>query len=263
MSDRAEPQRIDPDADSPIQSLDTTFRIVDALQELDGGRITDLAAATGLSKSAVHKHLATLKAHGYVVKEGTEYRLGFQFLNLGGYVRSQFPSAPFVKGKIQELATETGEVAQCMTEEHGRAFVLYRETGKNGVPTRTRAGKQMYLHQTASGKAILSQLSRERVDEIVDRHGLPEATETTITDREALYEELEATDERGVAFSYGESTRGLYAVAAPVTMPGGSVLCACVISGPSHRMEGDRMTEEYPDLLLSIVNEIELNIAHA
>lgn len=249
--------------DVPIKSLGTAFTIIHALKENDGGRVTEIAARTGLSKSAVHKHLTTLAAHGYVVKEGDQYQLGLQFLDLGGYVRDQFPNTNIVKTKVRELAVETGEVAQCMTEQHGKSVVLYREAGTNGVPSRTRPGTQMYLHQTASGKAILSQLPIERVEEIIDRHGLPRATEATITDRDALVEELETIRERGVAYSVGESTRGLYAVAAPMTKTDGTVLGAIVVSGPNHRMRGSPMYDEYPDLLLSLVNEIELNIAHS
>jgi len=120
----------------------------------------------------------------------------------------------------------------------------------------------MYLHQTASGKAILSQLPDERVTEILNRHGLPAATDATVTDRAELRTELDRITERGVAYNEGESTRGLCAVAAPVTAPDERVHCACVISGPRHRMESEQMSEEYADFLLSVVNEIELDIAH-
>jgi|AntRauTorcE11898_2_1112593.scaffolds.fasta_scaffold01569_6 DNA-binding IclR family transcriptional regulator len=263
MNDGTPGRTNDSGIDAPIKSLGTAFRIIDALKQNGGGGVTEIAAQTGLSKSAVHKHLTTLAAHGYVVKEGEQYRLGLQFLDLGGHVRDQFPSTTIIKTKVRELAVETGEVAQCMTEQNGKSFVLYREAGTNGVPSRTRPGTQMYLHQTASGKAILSQLPIERVDQIIDRHGLPRATEATITDRDELVEELESIRERGVAYSVGESTRGLYAVAAPMTKPDGTVLGAIVVSGPNHRMRGAPMDEEYPDLLLSLVNEIELNIAHS
>lgn len=263
MTDDATSRSAGNGADAPIKSLGTAFKVIDALKEHDGGRVTEIATETGLSKSAVHKHLATLVAHGYVVKEGEEYRLSFRFLDIGGYVRSRFPSANIIKTKVQELATETGEVAQCMTEQRGKSVVLYRETGTNGVPTRTRPGKRMFLHQTASGKAILSRLPRERVEEIIDHRGLPRATDATITDREDLFEELDEIRDRGIAYSLGESTRGLYAVAAPMTKPDGTVLGAFVVSGPSHRMRGTPMDEEYPDLILSLVNEVELNIAHS
>lgn len=260
-------QRADGDGGSSgratIKSLETTFTIVESMKEHGGGRITELADQTGISKSTVHKHLATLVEQGYVVKEDEVYRLGFKFLDVGGHARAEFLGTNIIKPKMQELAEKTGETAQFMTEERDRAVVLYREAGRKSVPSRTRTGKHMYLHQTASGKAILSQLPTERVHEIIDARGLPRATESTITDRDELLEELAEIRETGVSYSYGESTKGLYAVAAPMLAPDDTVLGACAVSGPSHRMRGEPMSEELPSIILSIVNEIELNIAHA
>lgn len=247
----------------PVKSLKTTFEVIDALQELGQSGVTELANHIGLSKSSIHKHLNTLAAYDYVVKEGEEYRLGFRFLDIGGHARTQFPGTNIIKPKVQELAEETNEVAQYMTEECGRAVVLFREADQSGVSSRTRVGTRMYLHQIASGKAILAKLSRSRVIEILDRHGLPRATDNTITDREELFAELDEIREQGISYSYGESTKGLYAVAVPMSAPNGSVLGACVVSGPSHRMRGEPMEKEIPNLLLSVVNEIELNIRHS
>lgn len=246
-----------------IKSIGTACRIIETLQELDGGRLTAIAEHSDVSKSTAHKHLNTLAANDYVSKTDGEYRLGFRFLDLGGHVLSRFPGANVIKPKLQELAVETNEVVQCMTEENGRTIVLYRESGGNGVPSRTRMGSRMYTHQTASGKAILSQLPRKRVEAIIDRHGLPAATDSTITDRETLFEELEAIRERGVAYNYGESTKGLYAISAPMLDSDDTVIGACTVSGPSHRMREELMEDEIKPVLLSIINEIELTIAHS
>ncbi|MFC6838151.1 IclR family transcriptional regulator [Halomarina ordinaria] len=246
-----------------VKSVDTTLALVEALMDLDGARVTTLAEEVGVSKSTVHKHLSTLSARDYVVRDGEAYRLGLRCLDVGGYARDRLPGATLVKAKVRELADETGEVAQFMAEERGLAVVLYREAGRNGVASRTRPGMRLPLHQVAAGKAILSRLPEARVVDIVEGRGLPRATEETITDPDALYAELEAVRERGIAFSYGESTRGLYSVATPLMAPDDDVLGACVVSGPSHRMSGDPMAREVPDLLLSVVNELELNIAHS
>lgn len=57
--------------------------MIDALEELGGTGMTDLAEHLDLSKSAVYKHLYTLKERQYVVKDGNDYRLSLQFLTLG------------------------------------------------------------------------------------------------------------------------------------------------------------------------------------
>jgi DNA-binding IclR family transcriptional regulator len=119
------------------------------------------------------------------------------------------------------------------------------------------------MHQTAAGKALLSQFSDHWIREIIDRYGLPETTPHTIRDEEVLFEQLAEVRERGVAFNSEESTEGLRSVAVPVTGPEGGVLGAFAVAGPTHRIKGDRFETEIPNLLRSIVNELELNLAHS
>lgn len=250
------------DAETAVQSVGTTLELVEALQERGGARVTTLAADLDCSKSTVHKHLSTLRSQDFVVKNGDVYSLGLRFLDVGGHVRANFPGANRIKRKVRELSQQTEELVQFIAEERGLPVVLYREVGTNGVNTRTRVGKRLYLHQIAAGKAILADLPTSRVDDVVARHGLPRATQATITDRDELDEELAAIRERGVSYSLGESTRGLNAVAVPMVAPDDAVLGACVVSGPSHRLRGDLLEEELPNVLLGAVNELELNLAY-
>ncbi|MFW5905491.1 MAG: IclR family transcriptional regulator [archaeon] len=258
------PGGIDPEAvGSTIQSIDTSFAIVTSLREMNGAGVTELAETTGLSKSSVHKHLRSLVKHGCVVKDGEDYRLGLRYLDLGGHVRAQYPGATEIKHKLRDLATETDESVQFAVEERGHTVVLYREVSHGGVYSRGREGRHFHIHQTAAGKAILSQHSDQWIREVVDRYGLPPATSQTISDDAALFEELTEIRDRGVAFNREESTEGLRSVAVPVTGPDGGVLGALAVAGPTHRLTGDRFEQELPALLRSVVNEIELNLAHS
>jgi DNA-binding IclR family transcriptional regulator len=250
-----------PQTDTGVKAVDTTLYILDALQRLEGAKVTAIADETSLSKGAVYKHLATLMKHGFVVKDDEEYHLGFKFLDYGGWLRSRFTGSRIIKSKVQDLADETSEVALFGTLENARVITLFRENGTHGVSTRTRLGRQMYPNQTASGKAILSQVSPERVTDIFETTGLPQATENTITDEETFCSELETIRERGYALNLEESTSGLVAVAVPLA-PANEVIGACSVAGPRHRMNQERLDNEIAPLLLGVVNELELNIAH-
>ncbi|MFC5973588.1 IclR family transcriptional regulator [Halomarina salina] len=245
-----------------VQAVETSFEIVEALKAMGGGRVTDIVDATGLSKGAVYKHLTTLMGHDFVVKRGHQYTLGFRFLDYGGYLRANYIGSELIKPQIQDLAETTNEVALFAIPEKDRVITLFRENGSNGVHTRTRLGRRLFMNQTAGGKAMLSQFSEAEVRGLVDRVGLPAANENTITDLDELLEELETIREQGFALNREESTNGLEAVSVPLT-PDGNVVGACGVCGPRHRMSEQRLTEEIPDLLLSVVNELELNITHS
>ncbi|PSP82454.1 IclR family transcriptional regulator [Halobacteriales archaeon QS_1_68_17] len=249
--------------ESTIKSDETLFAVVEGIREIDGGRITDIADHTGISKSTVYRHAKTLEKHEFVVERDGEYHLGMRFLDFGGYVRRQNEAAKQIRPRIERLADETGELTAFVVEEYGLGVFVYRGIGSNAVGTDARIGKRFHLHALAAGKAILAELPRERVDGIVDEHGLPELTAGTITDRERLHDELDAVRDRGYAFDRQEHIKGLNAVATTVHGPDDELLGAVNVAGPSHRMKGDWFEEEIPELLLGVVNEFELDITYA
>lgn len=246
-----------------ISSVETCIEIIECLQEHGVAKVGEIAVKTGNSKSNVSKHLATLRKHGFSEKTPEGYKLALRYLDLGGFVRNSNPYSHVIKPKIRELAEVTGEVAQFAVEHQGQSVMIYRETGNQGVSTRTRVGRYLPMHQVASGKAMLAYLPRERVESIIDTHGLPAATANTITDKEALFAELEEVRQNDIATNNAESTDGLYAIASPITMSGGELVGACAVSGPAHRIRDDEKLEEISDTLLGFVNEIELNIKYS
>lgn len=245
-----------------VGATETSLRIIDALRTLDGAGVTDLAEHLELPKSTVHNHLQTLRRNEYVTKQGSEYAVGLRFLQLGEHARDRRPIATIAPPEIDKLAEETREMANLLVEEHGRGVFLYRAKGADAVHMDTHAGKRVPLHTTGFGKAILAHLPDERVERILDRHGLPAVTPSTITDRGRLLEELETVRERGYAYDDEERLEGLRCVAAPVIVDD-DVLGAVSVSGPRSRIRGDWYREELPSLVMSTANVIEINSTYA
>ncbi|MFP9193319.1 IclR family transcriptional regulator [Natrialbaceae archaeon A-CW1-1] len=246
-----------------IKSADRLFRTVEALKELDGATVSELANDLNLPPSTAHRYLKTLYEEGYVDKTGEEYRLGLKFLDIGGYVRHSKPVCRAIKPIIWELAQETNEASSFIMEHRGLGVFIFREVSRNGVRTEARIGARSHLHHSAGGKAILANLPDDRLDDVLDRHGLPAKTNESITDHAELDEELERIRERGYAFGQSEYTEGVNSVGAPLRLPDGTLLGAVTVVGPAFRVEGNRMTEEIPSLLLGKVNEFELNYIHS
>ena len=100
-----------------VKAVETTFMIVEMLKEMGGGRVTEIANQSDLSKGAVYKHLSTLRDLGYVVKRDNEYALGFQFLNYGGWLRSRYVGSALIKSQyrrsclLRDVGTRTADHA--------------------------------------------------------------------------------------------------------------------------------------------------------
>lgn len=252
----------DGDDGAGVQSTRTSFEVIHALQELGPARLSEIATHLDLAESTTHRHLRTLQDLRYVSRDGERYQIGLRFSRLGRAAQTRDPAYEMAKPHVQTLAEETAERAQFVVEDHGLGIYLHVETGERGVLVGFGVGRQIHLHGSSSGKAILANYPREYVDDIVDRWELPALTENTITDREELYEELETVRERGIAFNCEEHVSGVNGTAVPVKRDG-DVLGALAVAGPSNRLTGEWFEEELPDMMLATANELELNLTYS
>lgn len=241
-----------------VQSVQITLDIIDFLCDREHAGITEISSAIGRSKGTVHGHIATLQDNDYVVKEGDMYRLSLRYLDLGETVRERISIYDVVREELEDLAEETGELAQFAMEEHGRAVYLLKTGGENAVQTASSVGTREYMHCVSLGKAMLAHMPRERVEEIVDEHGLKSYTASTITSRDELFDELAEIREQGYAYDREEKISGLRCVATPLMTSEGPV-GAISISGPAGRFEGGFYEEELPKLVTRSANVIEIN----
>jgi len=242
-----------------VQAVQISCNILEALREMDGAGVSELADRLDRSKATIHSHLATLVDNELVVKHDDSYEISLRFVDIGEYAKNRIDIYEVAKDEVDRLAEETGEVAQFMVEEHGRGVYLHKASGENAIQTASHTGNRKDLTCTALGKAILSQLPADRVDEIIDRHGLPQRTENTVSSREELFDALETIQEQGVAFDDEEILQGLRCIAAPIQHPTGDIHGAISISGPTSRFKGDRFHEELPEVVKGAANVIEVN----
>lgn len=248
--------------DETVKSIVKMFDIVEYVQERGGARPTEVADEFGMAKSTAHRHLSTLEQTEYLVKEDDRYVLGLRFLDLGQDARNRNKFFQMVKPKVKELAEETEERAQFITEEHGQAVYIYRNSGAHGIQTDPGIGKRLPLHCNSAGKAILANLPEETVWEILDRRGLEQRTPNTITDPDELFDELATIRERGYSVNHEENISGQCAVGVAIMASEDEVVGGLSVSGPVRRITGERMERTLPDLLLGMANELELNIQH-
>ena len=189
--------------------------------------------------------------------------IGLKCLYYGGSLLHDNDIYSLVEPKVEVLARETGERAQFMVEQDGQVVYLFTEAIDDAaVQTDVRPGEFVDLHSTAAGKAILAHYSEERVDEIIDNHGLESYTPHTITDRDALHRELATVREQGYAINDEERIMKQRAIGVSILDTLGQPIGGLSVSGPAHRISNDEHHEMILDLLLGITEETELNIQY-
>lgn len=245
-----------------IKSLKTSFAIIEMLYEQEKLSLTEIAQHLGIANSTAHEHLNTLMEYSFVIRENDSYRLGLRFLDMGTRAQQHFdPLLDASEGTLSSLVEETGETVNLVVEENGIAVYINRRSGERSIPTDAWVGRRRLLHSIAAGKAILATLPRERIEEIIAQRGLEAVTPNTITERDALFNELETIRDKGYAVNDRESHQQVRAIGVPIKVQN-SVVGAIGLGGPAERLVGGYFEEELPRLMKASANEIELKLAY-
>lgn len=250
------------DLDAPIQATANSLTILEAVNEMDGARLTEIADRTEFAESTVYNHLKTLERRGYLIRRHGVYYLGLKFFHVGMCAVDRVGFLDEVKQVARDLAGSVHEEVSFNIAEFGRLITL-----DHAVPhtddTGFQVGQYFYLHNTGSGKAILAAKPREYVERVVENWGLPEETERTITDSEELFEDLERTRDRGYAICDQEWVEGYRSLGRVVTDQKGRIVGAMSIGGPTYRMNMEQINDGLADQLIDTTEELADRIGSA
>lgn len=251
---------VDSNTSRRIAAVDKCCAILDSTHELQGATLTEISEHLGLTPGTVHPHLITLFENQLVTKKNGVYSPSLKFLLVGESRRRDNVLFRHGSSKIEELAHKINARVQIYVEEFGMAICIAQAGSQGSIQPPDKVGDQTHLHIIAAGKAMLAEMSDERISEIIAQHGLPEYTSNTIVDESALFTTLEDISDQGYAYNDEEYMPGLGAVGAAVTAENGEVIGAISASVPTNRMSTPEFADTIPHAVASLANTIELDI---
>jgi DNA-binding IclR family transcriptional regulator len=226
-----------------IQSVD---RAAALLKAVAGSRepltVAELAARCGLNRSTAWRLLATLDSQGLVERDPVtqRYSVGyaiFQIAAAGDHdalVRRAHPV-------LQLLADDTGETVNLAVAKRFNLVYVHQVEAPQ-IMSPNWLGRAVALHATSSGKAFLAWLPKEERDVLVPTK-LERFTDTTLTQRRQLEEELEAVRQNGYSICVGELEETLYGASAAVLNERERPVAIVSVWGPQHRVPAERLPE--------------------
>ena len=164
--------------------------------------------------------------------------LGIRQLETAGvprWARDELRALADHSQELVRLAVATDNTLQFIAEAQGASSTLILDSPMVG---------DIALHATASGKAWLSSLPDEEIEEILKARGTPAFTANTTTAMDAICEEVHRARSAGYAVTNEEMEAGVSAVAAPVIPEGilnGRAVGTVSVAGPLVRLTTERM----------------------
>ncbi|HEV2527526.1 MAG TPA: IclR family transcriptional regulator [Thermomicrobiales bacterium] len=245
---------------SPQSSVKSAARSLDLLELFAEARddlsLNDVCRQTGWPKSSALHLLRTLRDRDYLadgVQERT-YRLGPRVARLGGAYLQRVDVVREGLPVIRDVSRRCDETVHLAALQGQMVQYLAKEEGSSHMRMVSAIGSTLPAHTTGVGKMLLSALPADQLERLYPPgEQLTGLTETTITDRDALFATLREIAKRGYARDHGESTMGLECIAAPIRDASGAVVAAISVSVPQPRFTPDRE----PFLLATILSGAE------
>jgi DNA-binding IclR family transcriptional regulator len=222
--------------------------------------VSELSRRLGLTRSTVHRLLASLRKGDLIEQDSSshKYRLGRQAVELGYtaiYSDTLLATALPYLYFLSEQVGETVYLAELRGDEVASVLHVLSPSSREHM----RWYNRLPLHSTSTGKVLLAHAGEEEREAAL-RRNLPSRTEHTITDPDALREELKKVRDQGFAVDFEEHELGINAIAVPVANPQGVVVAALSILGPAYTMTREKASGSL-ERMRAISREITIKLA--
>ncbi len=225
-----------------VQSVDRAVSVLEILAHAGEAGVTEIAVELGVHKSTAFRLVSALEQRGLVEQhtDRGKYRLGVGLLRLAAATTARLDLVQESRALCRALALETGETVNVTVLSDDAALYVDQIAGSSALQPHNWVGQRIPLHATSNGKVLLSAMSDTEAARVVGRK--PRTfTERTVASSVELVNQLAAVRASGYAVAVDELEVGLTAVAAPVRNAHGDVVASLSVSGPSFRLEGDRL----------------------
>ena len=229
-----------------VQSITRAISLLRILSEsATGATLKQLSAEASLAPSTAHRLLTTLQSERFVRFEPVTniWQIGVGAFGVGSaFLRTRDISVT-ARPYLNCIAEMTGESTSLYIAAEDRAVCMIQIIGQAPRDAIAQVGDRLPLHASSAGKAMLSRLPQDIVEQLIHDRGLEKHTANTRASRDALLGELQRARELGYAGDLEENTEGVTCVGAALLDETGYPTAAISISGATARIGPQRLQE--------------------
>ncbi|OKL35616.1 IclR family transcriptional regulator [Domibacillus mangrovi] len=239
---------------SSVQAVDRALKLLTLIADSNTPVLAaDLAVKANLNRTTVWRLLATLEGQDFIERDPFTkgYQLGYASTKLISGMDQYNPLIRRARRAMEQLLEKVHEsVLLSVPKTFGVLTIDQINPSNQSIRVADYINSTMPLHGTSNGKLLLSYLSQNELDILLDRK-LEQFTLHTITDREKLYEEIELIRKQGFATNFLESDENENGISAPILDKQGNLVSFLSVSGPSFRFSKEKVLSWAPTVIAS------------
>nr|WP_244917884.1 IclR family transcriptional regulator C-terminal domain-containing protein [Pseudacidovorax intermedius] len=212
--------------------------------------LSEVAAASGLTRAGARRILLTLQTLGYVESDGRLFFLTARILDLGFAYLSSMPIWNRAEPVMESLVAQVKESCSAAVLEGTDVVYVMRVPTHKIMRINVGIGSRLPAYCTSMGRVLLAALPEDELQRRLAASPIAALTRHTLTDPEAIAARIAQARRQGWCLVNQELEEGLISIAAPVRDRAGRVLAALNISGQANRTSAKVMQDSLlPPLL--------------
>jgi IclR family pca regulon transcriptional regulator len=218
--------------------------------------LSEVAAATGLTRAGARRILLTLQTLGYVGSDGKLFSLTPRILDLGFAYLSSMPIWNRAEPIMEALVREVQESCSAAVLDATDIVYVLRVPTHKIMRINLGVGSRLPAWCTSMGRLLLGDLPDDELRARLDASSIEPFTKHTLTDSEAIVAKVLQARRQGWCLVNQELEEGLVSIAAPITDRTGRMVAALNISGQANRTSAKVMQETMLPSLLGAARDI-------
>ena len=225
---------------------------------------SQLAQKLGLNKSTITRLVYSLVASGWLKKnEKTgEFSLTYRIFQIGSVYLNHINFPGEARPFLSELASTFNETVHLAILNNNEVFYIDKVEGSQTVGMMSKIGNRSPAYCTGVGKIFLAYMNQDNLREYLSATELERFTPNTITDRGQLKRHLQRIRRQGYATDDSEHEVDIKCVAAPLFDARGKVVASISITGPSFRMDRERLENQLGAAIVKCAQEISIRLGY-
>ena len=218
--------------------------------------LSQVAAASGLTRAGARRILLTLQTLGYVETDGKLFALTPRILDLGFAYLSSMPIWNRAEPVMDALVAQVQESCSAAVLDGTDIVYVMRVATQKIRSISLGVGSHLPASCTSMGRLLLSDLDPADARARIEASPREALTRLTVTDVDALLALLAQAKRQGWFLVDQELEEGLVSIAAPIVNRAGRMVAALNISGQANRTSAKVMRETMLPHLLEAARRI-------